>query len=44
MTESRDWFPRLFQADKLPMILQAEAAECGLACLAMVAAAMHVAT
>jgi ATP-binding cassette, subfamily B, bacterial CvaB/MchF/RaxB len=39
MTDSIDWLPRLFHADKLPMILQAEAAECGLACLAMVAAA-----
>jgi hypothetical protein len=36
---AQDWLPRLFHADKLPMILQAEAAECGLACLAMVAAA-----
>ena len=36
--DSHQWLPRLFHADKLPMILQAEAAECGLACLAMVAA------
>lgn len=28
---------RLFAAGKMPMILQVEAAECGLACLAMVA-------
>jgi ATP-binding cassette, subfamily B, bacterial CvaB/MchF/RaxB len=39
MTETADRLPSLFHADKLPMILQAEAAECGLACLAMVAAA-----
>ncbi len=37
--DSRTWLTRLFHSDKLPMILQAEAAECGLACLAMVAAA-----
>jgi hypothetical protein len=37
--DSQKWQARLFHADKLPMILQAEAAECGLACLAMVAAA-----
>jgi ATP-binding cassette subfamily B protein RaxB len=36
--DSRTWLTRLFHSDKLPMILQAEAAECGLACLAMVAA------
>ena len=36
--DSRTWLARLFHSDKLPMILQAEAAECGLACLAMVAA------
>ncbi len=36
--DSHQWLNRLFHADKLPMILQAEAAECGLACLAMVAA------
>ena len=38
-TTSADWLARLFHADKLPMILQAEAAECGIACLAMVSAA-----
>jgi ATP-binding cassette, subfamily B, bacterial CvaB/MchF/RaxB len=38
MTDSQHWLSRLFHADKLPMILQAEAAECGIACLAMVAA------
>ncbi|GIU67103.1 cysteine peptidase family C39 domain-containing protein [Candidatus Phycosocius spiralis] len=37
--DSRTWLTRLFHSDKLPMMLQAEAAECGLACLAMVAAA-----
>ena len=37
--DSRTWLTRLFHSDKLPMTLQAEAAECGLACLAMVAAA-----
>ncbi len=37
--DSRAWLTRLFRSDKLPMILQAEAAECGLACLVMVAAA-----
>jgi ATP-binding cassette subfamily B protein RaxB len=37
--DSHQWLSRLFHADKLPMILQAEAAECGIACLAMVAAA-----
>jgi ATP-binding cassette, subfamily B, bacterial CvaB/MchF/RaxB len=36
---TQKWQARLFHADKLPMILQAEAAECGLACLTMVAAA-----
>jgi ATP-binding cassette, subfamily B, bacterial CvaB/MchF/RaxB len=39
MTDSTDWLPRLFHSDKLPMQLQAEAAECGIACVAMVAAA-----
>jgi ATP-binding cassette, subfamily B, bacterial CvaB/MchF/RaxB len=38
MMDSKHWLTRLFHADKLPMILQAEAAECGIACLAMVAA------
>ena len=38
-TTSADWLACLFHADKLPMILQAEAAECGIACLAMVSAA-----
>ncbi|WP_395631182.1 peptidase domain-containing ABC transporter [Aquidulcibacter sp.] len=37
--DSGTWLTRLFYSDKLPMMLQAEAAECGLACLAMVAAA-----
>lgn len=37
--DSRTWLTRLFHSDKLPMMLQAEAAECGLACLTMVAAA-----
>lgn len=37
--ESHTWLTCLFHSDKLPMIKQAEAAECGLACLSMVAAA-----
>jgi hypothetical protein len=37
--DSLTWLPRLFHSDKPPMRLQARAAECGLSCLAMVAAA-----
>ena len=38
MIESgKELWERLFQSNKVPMVLQSEAAECGLACLCMVA-------